>query len=76
MMSDTVASAIEIEENLEDRAVVFEEALEAILFAAGHPISYATLARVFEITPGQVKDSFCQDQERMISHRLFSYRVQ
>jgi segregation and condensation protein B len=35
---------------------VFEEALEAILFAAGHPISYATLARVFDMTPGAVKD--------------------
>ncbi len=40
----------------DERPVVFEEALEAILFAAGHPISYATLARVFEMTPGKVKD--------------------
>jgi len=40
----------------EDRVIVFEEALEAILFAAGHPISYATLARVFDLTPGKVKD--------------------
>ncbi len=40
----------------EPRIVVFEEALEAILFAAGHPITYATLARVFEMTPGSVKD--------------------
>lgn len=40
----------------EERAVVFEEALEAILFAAGHPISYATLARVFEITPSKAKE--------------------
>ena len=39
-----------------ERPIVFEEALEAILFAAGHPISYATLARVFEMTPGKVKD--------------------
>ena len=38
------------------RNVVFEEALEAILFAAGHPISYATLARVFEMTPAKVRD--------------------
>ena len=38
------------------RTVVFEEALEAILFAAGHPISYATLARVFEMTPAKVRD--------------------
>ena len=44
-------------ENVEpERVVDFEEALEAILFAAGHPISYATLARVFEMTPAKVKD--------------------
>ena len=41
---------------VEERVVIFEEALEAILFAAGHPISYATLARVFDMTPGKVKD--------------------
>ena len=41
----------------EERSVVFEEALEAILFAAGHPISYATLARVFELTPAKVKEN-------------------
>ena len=40
----------------EERSVVFEEALEAILFAAGHPITYATLARVFESTPTKVKE--------------------
>ncbi|MBE6532960.1 MAG: SMC-Scp complex subunit ScpB [Ruminococcaceae bacterium] len=39
------------------REVVFEEALEAILFAAGHPITYATLARVFESTPPKIKES-------------------
>ncbi len=44
------------EETSNTRPVVFEEALEAILFAAGHPISYATLARVFEMTPAKVKD--------------------
>ncbi len=38
------------------RVVVFEEALEAILFAAGHPITYSTLARVFEMTPAKIKD--------------------
>ena len=38
------------------RNIVFEEALEAILFAAGHPVSYATLARVFEMTPSKVRD--------------------
>ena len=39
-----------------ERFVIFEEALEAILFAAGHPISYSTLARVFEMTPLKVKE--------------------
>jgi len=38
-----------------DRVIVFEEALEAILFAAGHPVSYATLARVLGMTPADVK---------------------
>jgi len=45
------------EETLEEeRVVVFEEALEAILFAAGHPVTYATIARVLEMTPAKVKD--------------------
>jgi len=38
------------------RFIVPEEAIEAILFAAGHPISYATLARVLDITPGKARD--------------------
>ena len=54
----SVASAAESQEvaSEPERIVIFEEALEAILFAAGHPISYATLARVFEMTPAKVKD--------------------
>ncbi len=62
-MSDEIMTKDEAEVKTEapapakdERPVVFEEALEAILFAAGHPISYATLARVFEMTPGKVKD--------------------
>ncbi len=43
-------------ENAEERQVIFEEALEAILFAAGHPITYANLSRVFGITPSKVRD--------------------
>ena len=39
-----------------ERTVVFEEAVEAMLFAAGHPISYATIARVMEMTPLKVKE--------------------
>lgn len=42
--------------NEPERVVVFEEGLEAVLFAAGHPVSYATLARVFDMTPSKVKD--------------------
>ena len=41
----------------EPRSIVLEEAIEAILFAAGHPVSYATLARVFEKTPSQIRDA-------------------
>lgn len=40
-----------------ERNIVIEEAIEAILFAAGHPISYATLARVFETTPTKIRDT-------------------
>ena len=39
-----------------ERVIVFEEAIEAILFAAGHPVTYQTLARVFNTTPSDVKD--------------------
>ena len=54
-MSET-KQIIEINEEETPRVVVFEEALEAVLFAAGHPITYATLARVFQLTPAVVKD--------------------
>jgi segregation and condensation protein B len=49
-------AVITVDTAVEERPVVFEEALEAILFAAGHPISYATLARVFQITPVKAKE--------------------
>ena len=52
------------EEVKEIRPVVFEEALEAILFAAGHPISYATIARVFEMTPTEVKEKVMDYAEK------------
>ena len=42
------------------RSIVIEEAIEAILFAAGHPISYATLARVFETTPAKVRETVAE----------------
>lgn len=53
---DKAEDSAEKEKKDENRVVVFEEAVEAILFAAGHPISYATLARVFDMTPGKIKD--------------------
>ena len=56
-MSDINIEEVEAPEAVEEeRAVIFEEALEAILFAAGHPISYATLARVFDMSPAKVRD--------------------
>ena len=54
-MSET-KQTIELNEEEAPRIVVFEEALEAILFAAGHPITYTTLARVLNLTPAVVKD--------------------
>ena len=46
------------------REIVFEEALEAVLFAAGHPISYSTLARVFDYTPGAIKNKVLRYAEK------------
>lgn len=33
-----------------------DEAIEAVLFAAGHPLTYAQLAKPFEISPGLMKE--------------------
>lgn len=46
------------DDNIEEptREVDIEEAIEAILFAAGHPVQYSSIARVFNLTPGKVKD--------------------
>ena len=59
--TEEISPVSDIQEN--ERAVVFEEALEAILFAAGHPISYATLARVFELTPAKIKEKVAKYAE-------------
>ena len=40
---------------VEERNIVFEEAIEAILFAAGHPVTYQTIARVLNMTPEDVR---------------------
>lgn len=52
----TTKNESDAQEALPERSIVVEEALEAILFAAGHPISYATLSRVLGKTPAEVRD--------------------
>ena len=34
----------------------FEEALEAILYAAGHPVTYEKLASIFQLSPSETKN--------------------
>ena len=46
-----------ITEGEPERDINIEEAIEAILFAAGHPVQYSSLARVFGMTPARVKDA-------------------
>lgn len=41
---------------VEGAAENFEEVLEAILFAAGHPVGYDKLAELFEMSPATVKE--------------------
>ena len=52
-----ISANVQEEPAEEARAIVLEEAIEAVLFAAGHPVSYATLARVFETTPSKIRDA-------------------
>ena len=54
--ADTGDKKAIINDDAPERSIVFEEALEAVLFAAGHPVSYATLSRVFNMTPSKVRD--------------------
>ncbi len=42
--------------SVEGAAEQFEEILEAVLFAAGHPVSYAKLGELFEMSPSLVKE--------------------
>ena len=55
-MSEEIIINDQQENPAEEREVVFEEALEAMLFAAGHPVSYAVIARVMNMTPLKVKE--------------------
>ena len=52
-----ISATVHEEATEEVRAIVLEEAIEAVLFAAGHPVSYATLARVFEMTPSKIREA-------------------
>ena len=45
-----------VNEEQEERNIVFEEALEAILFAAGHPVNYASIGKVLGMTTAKVRD--------------------
>ena len=48
---NVAAEAAQVKENREhlEEPESYEEAIEAILFAAGHPVSYETLAKTFEL---------------------------
>lgn len=60
IIDNTTAAPTENDAPEAAREVVFEEAIEAILFAAGHPISYATIARVLDMTPTKVKEKIME----------------
>ncbi len=62
--TENAAEAMATESALEERNLVFEEVAEAVLFAAGHPISYATLARVLGMTPAKVRDKMYEFAEK------------
>ena len=42
--------------SVEGAAENFEEVLEAVLFAAGHPVTYEKLGELFEMSPSLVKE--------------------
>ena len=47
-----------------------KEILEAVLFAAGHPLTYARLAQVFEISPEEVRDMVVEYAEEYNSGKV------
>lgn len=53
---EIITLCIEEEEPPEDIDIAHsQKIIEAVLFAAGYPVSYATLAKVLEVTPGVAK---------------------
>ena len=64
---------IEGEENEEAREVVFEEALEAILFAAGEPVAVERICLTLEADKATV-EAVCQrlaEQKNALSAYIF-----
>lgn len=47
-----------------------KEILEAVLFAAGHPLTYARLAQIFEISPEEVRDMVTEYAEEYNSGKV------
>ena len=47
-----------------------KEILEAVLFAAGHPLTYARLAQVFEISPEEVRNMVSEYAEEYNSGKV------
>ena len=48
----------------------YEEAIEAILFAAGHPVTYDKLALALELSPSKVKDMVASYAKRYNGSKL------
>lgn len=48
----------------EDRIPQYERIIEAVLFAAGHPVSYQKLGDVLSLPPGAVRNIVCSYMER------------
>ena len=59
IINDTENNGEILDNNIEEptREINIEEAIEAILFAAGHPVQYTSLARTFNMTPKEAKDA-------------------
>lgn len=47
-----------------------KEVLEAVLFAAGHPLTYEKLGQVFEISPGEAKNLVAEYAEEYNSGKV------
>ena len=54
-MTQNNEATMDINEETNEIEINFEEALEAILYAAGHPITYDKLSGIFNITRTEVK---------------------